>query len=100
MLVERIMSDDDDLIMPPRDSHLSLSEEEKALLKRWIAEGAVWDGHWAFQTAKRPDLPEVKKSTWPVTEVDRFVLAGLEEEKISPSPAAGPVENATRPASA
>ena len=34
--------------MPPPESHLSLSEAEKALLKRWVAEGADYQPHWSF----------------------------------------------------
>ena len=39
-LVERIFSDDPDLVMPPPDSHKQLSAEQKQTLKKWVAEGA------------------------------------------------------------
>ena len=84
-LVERIMSLDEDEVMPPLDSHLSLSDSEKDLLKRWIAEGAQWDGHWAFQTPKSPSLPTVENTSWPITKVDSFVLARLEAKGIEPA---------------
>ena len=70
LLVERIMSKDEDEIMPPSDSHLSLSATEKDLLKRWIAEGAHWDGHWSFQALDSPTLPVMESSSWARTEVD------------------------------
>jgi hypothetical protein len=47
-LVERILTDDPDDIMPPPDSHKSLSVDEKALLQRWIREGATYQQHWSF----------------------------------------------------
>jgi hypothetical protein len=88
LLVGRIMSTDEDEIMPPPDSHLSLSAAEKELLTRWIAEGAQWDGHWAFQTLQVPSPPELAAATWPRTGVDRFVLARLEEKGLAPAPEA------------
>ena len=47
-LVERIISHDADLQMPPPESNLSLSNEEKATLIKWIEQGAEWKEHWAF----------------------------------------------------
>ena len=88
LLVDRIMSEDEDQIMPPPDSHLKLSVAEKDLLKRWIAEGAVWDGHWAFQPILRPSLPEVNNADWAKGEMDRFVLSRLENKQIAPAASA------------
>ncbi len=90
LLVERIMSADDDERMPPPDSHLSLTKEEKDLLRQWIAEGAKWDQHWAFVAPVRPELPAVADTRWPTNEIDRFVLAGLEKQGIKPAPPASP----------
>ena len=44
----RIVSDDEDMLMPPPESHLSLNKKQKAVLKQWIIEGAQYEGHWAF----------------------------------------------------
>ncbi len=54
-LVERIFSDDPDELMPPPDSHKKLSPREKELFKRWIAEGAEYQGHWAYVLPKKPE---------------------------------------------
>ena len=55
-LVRRIYAEDDDL-MPPPESNLSLSDAEKALLRRWVQEGADYRPHWAFQPVRsRPYL--------------------------------------------
>jgi len=57
-LVARIDSSDPDTIMPPPDSHKQLSDRQKALLKRWIAEGAEYQGHWAYESPVKPATPE------------------------------------------
>ncbi|MDA0375354.1 MAG: hypothetical protein O2865_16345, partial [Planctomycetota bacterium] len=55
-LVRRIEAHDDDQ-MPPRSSNLALSDDEVGLLRRWIAEGAAWEGHWAFEAPRAPATP-------------------------------------------
>jgi hypothetical protein len=62
--IKRIMTDDEDDIMPPIDSHLKLSIKEKDLLKRWITEGAKYDIHWSFKAPKKATLPKVKDKNW------------------------------------
>ncbi|MFM7740063.1 MAG: c-type cytochrome domain-containing protein, partial [Planctomycetota bacterium] len=47
-LVDRIFSDDPDLIMPPPDSHKQLSAEQKQTLKKWVADGAKYEAHWSM----------------------------------------------------
>ncbi|MGI9458113.1 MAG: PSD1 and planctomycete cytochrome C domain-containing protein [Aeoliella sp.] len=87
-LVARITADDHDLRMPPTESGKTLSAEEIALLKQWIAEGAEYQPHWAFVAPVRSELPETKETSWPVSEIDRFTLAGMETKGLSPSPEA------------
>jgi hypothetical protein len=87
-LIERITSTDDDEKMPPPDSHKTLSPAQIDLLRRWIKAGAVYRPHWAFVAPVRPAPPKVRNARWPRNPIDRFVLAGLEREKLSPSPAA------------
>ena len=57
-------------------------------LRRWIAEGAKWEKHWAFVPAGRPELPTVADAAWARKPIDRFVLARLEQEGLTPSPEA------------
>jgi hypothetical protein len=45
-------------------------------------------GHWAFRTPVRPQLPEVKDSTWLRNPIDRFILARLDKEGLKPAPEA------------
>jgi len=87
-LVKRITSNDPDKQMPPTDSKLKLTPEEVALLKQWVAEGADYTVHWAFEKPQRPTLPETSKHVWSRTEIDAFVLARLQAAKLEPSPMA------------
>ncbi|TWU16168.1 Planctomycete cytochrome C [Allorhodopirellula heiligendammensis] len=87
-LIARITSDDPDLVMPPPSTGKSVSAAEAATLRRWIAQDAPYDAHWAFVVPRRPDLPQVKHTQWPRNEIDYFVLARLEAESRTPSPPA------------
>lgn len=87
-VVWRINADDEEDLMPPKDSNLSLSPEEKERISRWITEGAEWKNHWSFEPVVQPELPEVVDTEWSRNGIDRFVLARLEEEGLAPSPEA------------
>jgi hypothetical protein len=87
-LVRRIYATDADLRMPPAETKKTLSADEKALLARWIAEGAKYDLHWSFVAPQRPPLSEVKYAAWPRNPIDRFILARLEREGLSSAPEA------------
>ncbi|MEP4682696.1 MAG: c-type cytochrome domain-containing protein, partial [Rhodopirellula bahusiensis] len=56
-LIARIRSEDESDMMPPPDSNRSLSEEEKRILEQWVAQGAPYEGHWAFEPPTRPKVP-------------------------------------------
>jgi len=87
-LYKRVISADPDEKMPPRESHLTISPEEVALLRRWIEQGADWEKHWAFIPAAQPEVPAVADAAWPKNEIDRFILHRLDREKLAPSPEA------------
>jgi hypothetical protein len=84
-LIKRISSADADIHMPPPETKKTLTDAEKALLARWIAEGAKYQMHWAFIAPQSPPLPEVQTAGWARTELDRFILARLERDSLSPS---------------
>jgi mono/diheme cytochrome c family protein len=86
----RIASDDPEDRMPHADSGLFLSDEQIGTIERWIAEGAVWEGHWAYQALERPPVPKPADSTWARNPVDNFLLAGIEARGWQPSPDADP----------
>ncbi len=86
-LLSRITSTDPDLQMPPAASKKPvLSPAEAELIKKWIEQGAAYDAHWAYVKPVKPPLPPVKDAAWPVNELDRFVLAGIEGQALKPSP--------------
>lgn len=84
-VAHRILSDDKDYRMPTPASHLTLTTDEKAVLLKWIDQGARYAPHWAFVAPKQTELPAVKRASWVRNEIDRFVLSRLEQEGISPS---------------
>lgn len=87
-LIARITAKDEDDRMPPAKTGKKLTPAQIDLLKRWIAEGATWQSHWAYEAPKRPALPTVKEKNWPKNEIDQFILANLEKEGLKPSPEA------------
>lgn len=85
-LLKRVTADDEAERMPPEGERLS--PREVKLMSEWIRLGAPFAPHWAFTKATRPPVPEVDRPEWVRTEIDRFILARLEREGLSPSPAA------------
>ncbi len=90
LLVERILSDDPDVVMPPVDHLKKLSANEKQLLVDWIKQGANWSEHWAFQIPTATKTPNVATSDWTKNYIDNYVLAKLKSNQIEPSPDAEP----------
>lgn len=87
-LVHRILSVDPEMVMPTPESHLSLTAREKAILIRWVEEGAEYKPHWAFTKVEKPALPKVKNEGWVKNDIDRFILKKLEDKNMKPSPEA------------
>lgn len=87
-LAHRILSSDPEIVMPTKESHLSLNAREKAILIKWIEEGAEYKPHWAFTVVRRPEVPKVKDEKWVRSDIDRFILAKLEDKGLKPSPKA------------
>jgi hypothetical protein len=87
-MLERIHSTDADVQMPPPDSNRRLSDAQKSLLDRWIKAGAAYQPHWAFNPPARPRPPAVQQEGWVRNDVDRFVLAAIEQAGLAPSPEA------------
>ncbi len=87
-LFGRITADDSDLRMPPPKTGGHLSPEQIDLIKRWIAEGAQWKGHWAYLPPTRPAVPFVPDQPAHTNEIDRFIRARLALEQFEPAPAA------------
>ncbi len=84
-LISRILSTDPEYTMPTPESHLSLSLEEKALLIKWIEQGAEYKPHWSLVMPTAATLPNVQNKAWVKNPIDRFVLKKLEEKDLEPS---------------
>jgi cytochrome c553 len=85
-LLSRITSDDADLVMPPPEAKLGrLSPEQVAILKRWIAEGAAYEPHWAFVAPRKPADLSADERGGPL---DRLAAAQLATRGLSLQPEA------------
>jgi hypothetical protein len=73
------------LRMPPPQAHKELTPEQVALVKRWIDQGAPWEEHWAWKAPVKQAPPAVKNEAWVRNAIDRFVLARLEAEGLTPA---------------
>jgi hypothetical protein len=78
-VIKRILSTDEDEVMPPPHTKKVLSEKDKATLKAWIAEGAKYEAHWAYSPPKATDAK---------ASIDDFIRRRLEKEGLKPSPEA------------
>ena len=88
-LIRRVTSHEaGEMMPPPAAKKAAITPEEAALLRRWIAKGAKYEGHWAFQPLAKIQLPTVKNTKWVRNGIDRFILARLEREGLNPSPQA------------
>lgn len=80
---QRIITDDADDVMPPVDSHRSLSSGQKQLIKLWIEQGAPWGRHWAFEPLSAK--ADAGKGSG---EIDALVSAELKKHGLAPAPRA------------
>ena len=85
LLIERITHADTRRRMPPEISKKALSSEQIEVLTRWIEQGAAWDQHWSFAAIAQPAPPAVDDEAWIRDPLDRFVLARLESEELTPA---------------
>ena len=87
-LWKRVNATQADVKMPPPDSGKKLTAAQIAWLGAWIKQGAAYQPHWAFVPPRRPEPPAVRQTAWPRGDLDRFILARLESEQLSPTPEA------------
>ena len=88
-LLKRVTSHEAGEVMPPPAAKkAAVTSQEAALLRRWIEQGAKYQGHWAFQPLATSAPPAVKNTKWVRNGIDRFIVARLEREGIAPSPQA------------
>jgi hypothetical protein len=89
-MLKRLLSHDADEQMPPPESNRKVTPAQVELIRRWIAQGAPYEKHWAFVPPAKAPAPKVADQAWVRQPFDRFVLAKLEAEKLKPSPEAKP----------
>jgi Protein of unknown function (DUF1553)/Protein of unknown function (DUF1549)/Planctomycete cytochrome C/Concanavalin A-like lectin/glucanases superfamily len=89
-LVRRIESKDPHYLMPqsPLGEAKPMKPDDVAILKQWVAEGAHYRPHWAFEKPVRAAVPQVQIAGWAKTPIDAFILRRLAKEGLRPAPEA------------
>ncbi|MFT5467874.1 MAG: hypothetical protein ACI8UO_002981 [Verrucomicrobiales bacterium] len=82
-------ADHEDLMPPTKSNKARLTSEQVATLRRWIAEGGEYQGHWAFEPIADVEPPKVE-GDWVKNPIDQFIQARLEKEGLKPSREAHP----------
>lgn len=78
-LIARLFTNDPEELMPPPASHKTITAEQKAMFKRWVEAGAVYQKHWAYELPVRPEVPAG------VNGIDHLVGKRLQEVGLNPS---------------
>ena len=84
-LWRRISTEDKDEVMPPPKSHKPLTSQEKETLKRWIAQGATYQRHWAFEPPIQAAPPPVQPDWKAANPIDAFIFERLKKEHLAPA---------------
>jgi len=88
-LLARVAATDDSLRMPPEGK--PLTQEQVRVLRTWIADGAPWQNHWAFDPLRPAPIPSIENADWPHNEIDNFILSQLQARGLQPAPPAAEV---------
>ena len=72
-------------VMPPRYAHKELTPAQKETIRRWVAEGAVYEGHWAYQRVMRPSVPAIVDAARTKNPIDNFIQDRLRREGLAPA---------------
>ena len=83
----RIISKDEDEVMPHPNSHKKLTLEDMDVLKRWIEQGAEYEVHWSFTAPQKQQVPKVSGTKNPI---DAFLQDRLSKEGLKPAETAQP----------
>ncbi|MBK8090511.1 MAG: DUF1549 domain-containing protein [Verrucomicrobiaceae bacterium] len=81
-LIARILTQDEDDHMPPPDSNKKLTERQKAILQKWIEQGATYQQHWAYEKPVKAKIPAGANP------IDHLVQKRIAEIGLKPSPKA------------
>ena len=83
-IIARILTSDEEEVMPPPQENKALTAAQKDILRRWVAEGAEYSKHWAFVAPVKAPLPGRSLAN----PIDAFVAAKLQAADLPPSPPA------------
>lgn len=83
-LILRLTTEDPDMRMPPPEMQKRPTAKEVDILRRWIAQGGQFEGHWSYQPIRRPDVPTPAGHA--STDIDRFIVAALEKNGLKLAP--------------
>ena len=83
---KRIITKDEDDVMPPKNEHRQLSARDREIIRKWIEQGAEYQPHWAYIAPVRPAVPGEKMGSVSLGGIDAFVLARLHEQGMQRSP--------------
>ncbi|MEI6534277.1 MAG: c-type cytochrome domain-containing protein, partial [Verrucomicrobiaceae bacterium] len=87
--IKRLITTDEDDMMPPPKEHRKINDADRALLSRWITEGADYKKHWAFIPPVKSPVPEIQNSKFKIQNpIDAFILTKLDDLKLNPAPPA------------
>ncbi len=90
-IIKRLRSTDPDEVMPPPAMKRVMKPEEIKLFEDWVAAGAKYEKHWAFDAPVLPPVPAPVNAAWPArNEIDAFVQPALAAEGFAPAPEAAP----------
>ncbi len=81
-IIQRIFAEKEALVMPPASAHKELTARQKDTIRRWVAEGAHYEGHWAYEPLRKSPAPSAANA------IDHFIRTRLASEGLSPAPAA------------
>src|SRR5205809_1974918 len=88
-IIDRIFASDPARAMPPEYVHKELTAEQKETIRRWVAQGAEYEGHWAYVPVRRPPVPEAAGARSLIRNpIDAFIQSRLAREGLEPSPEA------------
>ena len=87
-IIHRLTHEDPEELMPPPESKLTVSPGEIELIRRWIAQGARWERHWAFLPPGSAPPASPPEHPWPLNAIDQYVLETLSKHELKPSPPA------------
>ena len=77
-VVKRIMTTNQEEMMPPVESNLTLNDYERQLITKWIEQGAFYKPHWSLIPVEKHQVPKVEKEAWVSNPIDNFILSKLE----------------------